>query len=131
MENDNFGQHLTLDLSGCNQLKLIDTSLIYDFLINLASVIKMNIITLPYVVKWLDPSTKIPGVSGFTMIAESHISIHTYPEKRKLYADIFSCRNFHINRTISCFLKVFEPEKYEKHTVKRGVPPNIKISSNA
>ena len=118
--NNNIGQHLTLDLSNCNIDKLTNVGLIYDFLLNLSKAINMQTITLPYVVKWLDKGTEIEGISGFTMIAESHISIHTFPEKKFIYADVFSCRNFHINRTIDLFLKIFEPKKYEKRIIKRG-----------
>ena len=31
------------------------------------------------------------GVTGFAMIAESHISIHTWPEKEMAVCDIFTC----------------------------------------
>lgn len=121
--NDNFSLHLILDLSKCNIKKLTDISIIYDFLLNLPKTLNMNVITLPYVVKWLDKGTKIEGVSGFTMIAESHISIHTYPERNYIYADVFSCRNFHVNRTVEKFLSYFETKSHEKKVVKRGFSP--------
>jgi len=117
---NNFGLHLTLDLSDCNIDKLTNLGVIYDFLLSVPKSIGMQIITLPYVVKWLDKGAKIEGISGFTMIAESHISIHTYPDRKYIYADVFSCRNFHINRTIALFLETFETTQYEKRVVKRG-----------
>jgi len=120
MIKNNMGLHLTLDLCNCNLKKLTNVGLIYDFLLDLPKAIGMQTITLPYVVKWLDKDTTMAGVSGFTMIAESHISIHTFPEKKGIYADVFSCRNFHINRTIGLFIKTFESTKYEKNVVKRG-----------
>ncbi len=120
MINNNLGIHLTLDLSKCNIEHLTNVGLIYDFLLSLPKSIGMQTITLPYVVKWLDKGTKIEGISGFTMIAESHISIHTFPERRYAYVDVFSCKGFHVNRTVDSFIKVFEAEKYDKKIIKRG-----------
>lgn len=125
MENDNFGQHITVDLKDCEMDSLIDTDIIYDFLKDMADKVGMNMITLPYVVKWLDPNTKIAGVSGFVIIAESHISVHTYPEQSKVFGDIFSCRNFNKKRAIDFFLDTFQPKRYETNTIKRGVPKLI------
>ena len=31
------------------------------------------------------------GWTGVVLLAESHISIHTYPELKALYADVFTC----------------------------------------
>ena len=118
--NNNLGQHLTLDLIDCEEDKLTNMGFIYDFLLGLPKTIEMQTITLPYVVKWLDKGTKIEGISGFTMIAESHISIHTYPERKSIYADVFSCKGFHINKTIDIFQKVFNPKRYEKNIIRRG-----------
>lgn len=33
------------------------------------------------------------GWSGFAVIQESHISIHTFPERGFLSADVYTCRN--------------------------------------
>jgi len=120
MNTNNLGLHLTLDLSKCNTEKLTNIGLIYDFLLDLPKAINMQTITLPYVVKWLDKGTKIEGISGFSMIAESHISIHTYPERKHIYADVFSCKGFHVKKVLSLFLKTFEAMKYEKRVIKRG-----------
>jgi S-adenosylmethionine decarboxylase len=128
MKPNNFGQHLTVDLGGCIS-DLTKTDVIFDFLLELATNISMTPITLPYVIKWLDKGTTIEGVSGFVIIAESHISIHTYPEKKELYADVFSCRNFNVNRAIDLFTKVFQPKTIEKNIVKRGITPSLKTAS--
>ena len=70
-----FGQHLTIDASKCNKEKLCDISLVYDVLNKLPNKLGMTKMTLPQVVKWLDPGATIDGISGFVMIAESHVSI--------------------------------------------------------
>jgi|TARA_Y100000310_G_C20563754_1_gene754421 S-adenosylmethionine decarboxylase len=116
-----FGVHLIIELYGCDVGDLMNLNKVYDILRVLPSSMGMNTITLPYVVKWLDKDTKLEGVSGFTMIAESHISIHTYPEKRGLFADVFSCRNFHIKRCLDKFMKTFKAVNYDKKVIKRGL----------
>ena len=89
-----FGQHLTIDASSCNEKRLTDQGLVYDILSTLPKKLGMHKMTLPYAVKWLDPGATVPGISGFVMIAESHISIHTFPEKQYVFIDVFSCKLF-------------------------------------
>ena len=92
-----FGQHLTIDASKCNREKLSDMNLVYDVLNKLPDKLGMTKMILPQVVKWLDQGATIDGVSGFVMIAESHVSIHTFPEKDYAFIDIFSCRAFDVD----------------------------------
>src|SRR6266581_1939936 len=85
-----FGPHLTLDLSECDRRKLSDLSHIYDLLDELPDVIGMHKITPPYTFIYRpgdNPSEW--GVSGFVIIAESHISIHTFPDRNSAFVDFF------------------------------------------
>lgn len=115
-----FGQHLTIDAAGCIRKKLADHSLVYDVLNKLPEKIGMTKMSLPHVVKWLDPGATIDGISGFVMIAESHISIHTFPEKNYVFMDIFSCTSFDTEKAVDLLTKVFASKKYTKKVVKRG-----------
>ena len=36
------------------------------------------------------------GYTGFGILKESHISIHTYPEENKVFIDFYSCKNLNI-----------------------------------
>jgi len=116
-----FGQHLTIDASSCNRKKLTDQSLVYDILNNLPKKLGMHRMTLPQAVKWLDPGATIPGISGFVMIAESHISIHTFPEKDYVFIDVFSCKGFDVDNAIKLLVNAFGAEKYTKKIIKRGL----------
>lgn len=115
-----FGQHLTIDASFCNRKKLADQSLVYDILNQLPAKIGMTKMTLPHVVKWMDPGATIPGISGFVMIAESHISIHTFPEKDYVFMDVFSCKNFDTEKATELLTSVFESKKCNKNVLERG-----------
>ena len=61
------------------------------------------------------------GVSGFVMIAESHISIHTFPDQDYVFMDIFSCKEFEAEKAIKQLIGAFEATKYSKNIVKRGL----------
>ena len=115
-----FGQHLIIDASGCNRKKLADQGLVYDILNQLPAKIGMTKMTLPYAVKWLDPGATISGISGFVMIAESHISIHTFPEKDYVFIDVFSCKCFDVDKAVELIVKAFESKKYTKEVIVRG-----------
>ena len=116
-----FGQHLTIDASNCDRKKLADISLVYDILNKLPSKLNMTKMTLPYVVKWLDKfAYGTEGISGFVMIAESHISIHTFPDQDYVFMDIFSCKEFDVEKTIRYLVSAFNATKFEKHVIRRG-----------
>ena len=77
---------------------------------------------------WLDKfATGTEGISGFVMIAESHISIHTFPDQDYIFMDIFSCRNFDTKSAIKYLLNAFDAKKYTTNVLKRGMdfPPKI------
>lgn len=115
-----FGKHVTIDASSCSWEKLTNQSLIYNLLNELPEKIGMHKMTLPYVVEWMDKGAKIPGISGFVMIAESHISIHTFPEKDYVFIDVFSCVNFEVEKAIDLLLDFFEAKKNTTKVVTRG-----------
>ena len=117
-----FGLHVTIDASRCNKMKLGSVSLVYDILNKLPEKIGMTKMTLPYVVKWLDKfANGTEGISGFVMIAESHISIHTFPDQDYVFMDIFSCKEFDAESAIKYLVDAFGAKKVEKNILKRGI----------
>ena len=128
-----FGLHVTIDASRCDKQKLASQSLVYDILNDLPAKIGMTKMTLPYVAKWLDKfADGTPGISGVVMIAESHISIHTFPDQDYIFMDIFSCRSFDTEKAIKYLINAFGVRKYETHILKRGMdfPPKIPQREN-
>src|SRR3989338_720371 len=118
-----FGCHLTIDASGCDKRTLTSKSIMYDILNKMPGNIGMTKMTLPYVVKWLDKfsTSTTPGISGFVMLAESHISIHTFPDYDYVFIDIFSCRGFDVKKTINMFKDIFKAKKITENVLKRGL----------
>ena len=125
--------HVTIDASKCDKQKLASYSLVYDVLNNLPAKIGMTKMTLPYVCKWLDKfSDGTEGMSGFVMIAESHISIHTFPDQDYVFMDIFSCRSFDTEKAIKFLVKAFDAKNVDTNVQKRGLsfPPKIQKTQN-
>ena len=89
-----FGPHLMLDCYGCPREKLGDMDLIFNTLDTFPPKIGMNKIMPPYVFKYVGKVPEDWGISGVVLIAESHISIHTFPDKDHAFIDIFSCKDF-------------------------------------
>ncbi len=115
-----FGPHLTLDLKKCNKEKLGNFDLVFDVLNELPEKIGMTKITQPYVFKYSGLVPEDKGITGFIVIAESHISIHTFQEKDYIFIDVFSCKPFDFDFAAKYFAEVFEAEESEINVVKRG-----------
>ena len=119
-EMSGFGPHLMLDGYGCDRAKLEDLNLIYRILEELPNRIGMTRIMPPYVFKYSGVRAEDWGLSGFVLIAESHISIHTFPEKNFVSVDIFSCKEFDSEAASEYLKAAFEMEKVESNMLDRG-----------
>lgn len=118
----NFGEHLTIDGYGGDFRKLNDKDLVHRCLEELPNLLKMKKLCKPHVYHAADNEIRDPGGwSGFVVVAESHISIHTFPAKCFLTADVYTCRNG-IDQTfmISYFKDKFGLQEVETHFIKRG-----------
>ncbi|MCX8196829.1 MAG: adenosylmethionine decarboxylase [Candidatus Micrarchaeota archaeon] len=115
-----FGPHLTLDMYGCNKKKLKDVNFIYNFLNELPEMIGMTKIMPPYTFTYSGLKPEDWGVSGIVLIAESHISIHTFPEKNFASVDIFSCKEFDVESGAEIIASKFEAKTYERNFMMRG-----------
>ncbi len=118
----NFGVHLTIDGYRGNKQKLNSFELVYNILNQLPEELGMKKLTTPYVVIAPPASEKDEGgISGFVMINESHISIHTFPQKSFVSIDVYTCKNeLNSNRIINYFKETLELEETEVNIIKRG-----------
>lgn len=60
------------------------------------------------------------GVTGVVLLAESHISIHTWPELNYAAFDIFMCGKSCPEHALAVLKESFSPEKFEVTTLLRG-----------
>jgi S-adenosylmethionine decarboxylase len=63
------------------------------------------------------------GVSGVAVLAESHISIHTWPEHAFSAIDIFMCGSCDPYKAVPVLRRVFEPASMQITEQKRGMLP--------
>jgi S-adenosylmethionine decarboxylase len=126
-----FGVHLMLDGYGCDRNKLEDLSLIATFLDEYPDKMNMTKIMPPYVFRYNGTVPEDWGVSGFVLIAESHISVHTFPEKHYLSLDMFSCKPFDTQAAAETIKHYFDIQKCEINVLDRGheFPNNIQASA--
>ena len=115
-----FGPHLMVEAYGCPNELLKDLTRISDFLDGLPALLDMTKIMPPYVFKYSGAVPDDWGISGVVLIAESHISVHTFPDKGFITLDIFSCREFDVDGAIKYFSDYFNPERIEKQLIMRG-----------
>ncbi|MBU0461147.1 MAG: adenosylmethionine decarboxylase, partial [Nanoarchaeota archaeon] len=120
-KNNYFGPHLMLDLGECDFDILVDKAKIAELLAELPGKIGMTRISKPDVRKHLDKGAKTAGVTGVVILAESHISVHTFPDKKYVFVDVFSCRPFDTEKTKKLLVRFFSSKKPVAHVVKRGI----------
>jgi len=63
------------------------------------------------------------GCSGVVVLAESHISIHTWPERDYAALDVFMCGDCDPYRAIPVLREAFEPANVQLAEHKRGLIP--------
>ena len=78
-------RHILFTLKGCNVELMEDIDYMRLMLYNAAK--ECNSTLLNLLVHKFEPQ----GFTGIAMLAESHISIHTWPEKGMAVCDAFTC----------------------------------------
>ena len=61
------------------------------------------------------------GISAIALLAESHISVHTWPEKSYAAFDIFMCGKIDPNLSLNLLKNELKPKKIEVKKIKRGL----------
>jgi S-adenosylmethionine decarboxylase len=117
-----FGEHVTIDGYDGDPAKLNDKELIASCLVGLCDMLKMHPLCEPSIVSAPDNQLKDPGGwSGFLIIAESHISLHTFPKRRFISADVYTCQNgIDVDVVIEYFQRAFALQEIETHFIVRG-----------
>ena len=78
-------KHILFDLKGCSADLLNDARHVRNSLFHASILSNSKILKIDY--HEFTPQ----GVTGFALLAESHLSIHTWPEKGIAKCDIFCC----------------------------------------
>ncbi len=109
------GTHFLIELKDCNANSLKDLNKVKESLVLAAKKAKATIIDVSF--HEFSPF----GISGMVIIAESHLSIHTWPELSYAAVDIFTCGST-INPEIAVKFLVnqFESKNFSVVKMERG-----------
>ena len=99
--------HLVIDGYGGDSDSLANEELIYQFLGDYPDRIGMTRISPPQVYTYRGKKPGDWGLSGFVLIAESHITVHTFPGRGYLNVDIFSCKQFDAPAALAAVKRMF------------------------
>jgi S-adenosylmethionine decarboxylase len=126
-----YGPHLMLDLNECDPVILNDLDACFKLLNELPEMIRMTKITQPYVFRYSAPVPEDSGITGVTIIAESHIPLHTYPKKRFVFVDLFSCKPFDVDIARKYIIQFFQSKSPVVNVQERGVafPATLQLAS--
>lgn len=117
-----FGEHVTIDGYKGNKKLLNNKKLVLSCLNNLPKLLKMKKLSTPEIYFAKGNEIKDPGGwSGFVVIEESHISVHTFPGRGFVSADVYTCKNGMDSGYIEAYFKdLFELGDIETNFIKRG-----------
>ncbi|MEH6545826.1 MAG: adenosylmethionine decarboxylase [Sneathiella sp.] len=107
------GTHLIVDLWGAKGLN--DADLIESTLRQCAEIAGATI--LHFHMHAFEPD----GLSGVLVLAESHISFHSWPERGFMALDIFMCGETDPHKAIPLLKEAFEPRTLQLNELKRGI----------
>jgi S-adenosylmethionine decarboxylase len=115
-----FGPHLMLDCRGCNFEKISNLEYVFKFLNELPERIGMTKITQPYVFPYEGLIPEDKGITGTVIIAESHITFHSFVDKDYFFFDVFSCKHFDMDVVAQMVAEAFEVKHVARHEAIRG-----------
>lgn len=121
-DNIQFGIHFMLDGYGCSKTLLQDKEALASMLESIPVAMGMHTISTPLVVEVGPKNRKDPGgLSGFVLIAESHISFHTFPNRGFVTIDVYTCQNdMDTEKLKQQFIDAFDIQDSEVTLVRRG-----------
>jgi len=125
------GKHLLIDFYSASPESLCDISLIEQALRHAAEICGATVLnvnlhafstqtTNETTSESVCPGEQQQGITGVALLAESHISIHTWPETGFAAIDIFMCGQCNPERAIAPLQALFQPGETRISTHHRG-----------
>lgn len=107
------GKHLIADFYGVEQLN--DIELMEQALTQASEIAGATLLHIH-----LHTFSDGGGITGVALLAESHISVHTWPELGYAAFDAFMCGNAKPEKAIALLENIFKPSKVEVKEILRG-----------
>lgn len=113
------GQHLLIDFWGCRHLQ--DAAGIETAMRRAAAACGATVLDVH-----LHSFGENAGVTGVAILAESHISIHTWPEIDYVALDVFVCGSCDAEKALAELEKFFLPQRRQVGAHLRGARSDAK-----
>ena len=113
-------KHFLLELYGCDYEKSNDESFLRCTLTNAAKLANATVLNL------ISNKFEPQGVTAIALLAESHISIHTWPESNYSAVDIFTCGQNMMPEVASQYLiKSLLAKEHSLRVIERNPPQAV------
>lgn len=120
MEKKPWGYHTIIDLKNCDPYLISDEEYITKFVIKLCDLIKMTRYGDPIVVRF-GKNPSVTGYSMFQLIEESNISGHFIENLSSACLDIFSCKEYDVEKAVKFCKDYFDAEEIEIQYIERMI----------
>ena len=113
-------KHLLLELYRCDYEKLNDESFLRCSLNRAAKLANSKVLNL------ISNKFEPQGVTAIALLAESHLSIHTWPESKYSAVDIFTCGQNMLPELASQYLiEALKAEEHFLRIIERNPPLEV------
>ncbi|GED13029.1 S-adenosylmethionine decarboxylase [Aneurinibacillus migulanus] len=116
MEYSTFGRHVAIDVWGVEFERLNSAEFLKNHMVEAAEACGATVLSVQ--AQQFEPQ----GATVLVMLSESHISIHTYPERGFAALDCYTCgETVDPQIAIDYMVSVLQPEKFYVKKLIRGV----------
>ncbi len=117
-----YGKHLLVEVKTKNPKVLSNQNFIKGVLKKIIRAVKLKAVSPIFVYKFPQKTKNTAsGLTAFSIVAESHLSIHTWPENNYFAFDLFSCKDFKEKEILKIIKKSFPIEKIHYQVINRGL----------
>jgi S-adenosylmethionine decarboxylase proenzyme len=113
------GRHLLAEFYGCTDASVDDVERMRAHMLAAADAIGATVVGEAF--HRYEPQ----GVSGTLLIAESHLSVHSWPEARYIAVDIFTCGGLDPRPGYRLLTTAFAASDSRMHEIVRGLARDI------
>jgi len=120
LKTNAWGQHLVLDLGGCDREAITSADTIRAFSAALVEAIDMKAYGDPIIEHFATHSPECAGYSLVQLIETSNICAHFSDLTGDVYLDVFSCKPFSNEIALDVCEKFFKPKTVTQQTLMRS-----------
>jgi len=116
---DTLGRHLIGELFDCDRQRIDDLEVVRTAMRRAAERVGATVMAEAF------HRYQPQGVSGTLLIAESHMSVHTWPEAGYVAVDIFTCGGLDPRPGLRHLEQVLGAERCRMHEILRGLEADV------